>query len=103
MILIPGSFNDNRQWDDVVPRLDSDIQLMLVELRGHGQSWPPPGNGSIEQFAADVARVAEAEGWDKYYVGGHSIRNGCWASYRAKDGRRMKRCATHFRETPAVR
>jgi pimeloyl-ACP methyl ester carboxylesterase len=73
VILIPGSFNDNRQWDDVVPRLDAGIQLLLVELRGHGQSWPPPGNGSIEQFGADVARVAEAEGWDKYYVGGHSI------------------------------
>ncbi len=73
LILIHGSFNDNRQWDDVVPRLDAGLQLLLVELRGHGQSWPPPANGSIEQFAADVARVAQAEGWDKFYVGGHSI------------------------------
>lgn len=73
LILIPGSFNDNRQWDDVVPRLAPNIQLLLVELRGHGQSWPPPANGSIEQFGADVVRVAENEGWDRFYVGGHSI------------------------------
>jgi pimeloyl-ACP methyl ester carboxylesterase len=73
LILIHGSFNDNRQWDDVVPRLDAGLQLILVELRGHGQSWPPPANGSIEQFAADVARVAQTEGWDKFHVGGHSI------------------------------
>ncbi len=73
LILIHGSFNDNRQWDEVVARLDANIQLMMVELRGHGQSWPPPAHGSIEQFGADVVRVADAEGWDKFFVGGHSI------------------------------
>jgi pimeloyl-ACP methyl ester carboxylesterase len=73
LILIHGSFNDNRQWEELLPRLDESLPLLLVELRGHGQSWPPPANGSIEQFAADVVRVAEVEGWDKFYVGGHSI------------------------------
>jgi pimeloyl-ACP methyl ester carboxylesterase len=73
LILIPGSFNDNRQWDEVVAGLDSNLTLVLVELRGHGQSWPPPANGSIEQFAQDVKRIADAEGLGKFYVGGHSI------------------------------
>lgn len=73
LILIPGSFNDNRQWDEVVAGLDPNLTLVLVELRGHGQSWPPPANGSIEQFAQDVKRIAGAESLGRFYVGGHSI------------------------------
>jgi len=73
LILIPGSFNDNHQWDEVVARLDPNLTLVLVELRGHGHSWPPPANGSIEQFAQDVKRIADAERLSKFYVGGHSI------------------------------
>jgi pimeloyl-ACP methyl ester carboxylesterase len=73
LILIPGSFHDNREWDGILRHLDANIPLMLVELRGHGGSWPPPANGSIEQFALDVLRVADKEGWSKFYAGGHSI------------------------------
>ncbi len=73
LILIPGSFNDNRQWDEVIARLDPDVTLVLIELRGHGQSWPPPAAGSIEQFARDVLEIADAEQLTRFYVGGHSI------------------------------
>ncbi len=73
LILIPGSFHDNREWDGLLPYLDARLPLLLVELRGHGESWPPPANGSIEQFARDVLQVADAQKWDKFYVGGHSI------------------------------
>lgn len=73
LILIPGSFHDNREWDAIVRHLNANIPLLLVELRGHGGSWPPPANGSIEQFASDVLRVANKERWRKFYVGGHSI------------------------------
>ncbi|MEZ5399574.1 MAG: alpha/beta fold hydrolase [Bryobacteraceae bacterium] len=73
LILIHGSFNDNRQWNDVVARLNPSLTLVLIELRGHGQSAPPPANGSIEQFGQDVLRVAEAEHLGAFYVGGHSI------------------------------
>lgn len=73
LILIPGSFNDSRQWAEVVPALDPSLNLVLVELRGHGQSWPPAADGSIEQFAQDVLRVADHEQRATFYVGGHSI------------------------------
>ena len=73
LVLIPGSFSDSEQWIDVVPELDAGLSLILVELRGHGGSWPPPKNGSIEQFAEDVLTIVDDAGVGPFYVGGHSI------------------------------
>ena len=73
LILIPGSFTDSRQWEQVLAWMDADLTLVLVELRGHGRSWPPPTAGSIEQFAADVLQIANRRKFRSFYVGGHSI------------------------------
>ena len=73
VVLVPGSFQDAAQWDGVVARLSEDLDLVIVELRGHGESWPPPRNGSIEQFAGDVLVAIDALSIDRFHVGGHSI------------------------------
>ena len=73
LVLIPGSFNDVHQWGEVVDVLPAELRLILTEVRGHGRSWPPPVDGSIEQFAADAIQIADHEDLDRFYVGGHSI------------------------------
>jgi len=72
-VLVPGSFQSAAQWDGVVARLGEDLDLVIVELRGHGESWPPPRNGSIEQFAGDVLVAVDTLGIERFHVGGHSI------------------------------
>jgi len=73
LILIPGSYSDSSQWAETVKGLHPDLRLVLFEIRGHGESWPPPTSGSIEQFARDVLNVADALQAKTFYVGGHSI------------------------------
>jgi len=73
LVLVPGSFQDALQWDGVVRRLREDVDLVIVELRGHGDSRPPPRNGSIEQFAEDVLVAADSLRIERFHVGGHSI------------------------------
>lgn len=73
LVLIPGSFSDASQWEDVLPFLDNNLNLLLIEVRGHGKSWPPLVNGTIEELANDVMTVTDAEKLDRFYVGGHSI------------------------------
>ena len=74
LILIPGSFDDSSGCREIIERLDGTMQLAVVELRGHGGSWPPPRNASIEMFAEDVFAVAsDLELPSPFYVGGHSI------------------------------
>ena len=57
LVLIPGSFNDAYALGDIIDGLDENMQLAVVEVRGHGGGWPPTRGGSIEQFAQDALRV----------------------------------------------
>jgi pimeloyl-ACP methyl ester carboxylesterase len=73
LMLIPGSFGTQEVYADVLPHLDPGIHLVFINLRGHGESNPPPKGGSIEQFGADVLAVADQAGIGNFHVGGHSI------------------------------
>ncbi len=75
LVLVPGSFDSAESWLGVVANLNHAIQVAIVELRGHGQSWPPPTvhSGSIEQFAKDVLACTDDARLRSFYIGGHSI------------------------------
>lgn len=73
LILIPGSFNDRRALEGIIRNLNEGIGVTIPEIRGHGGSWPPPENGSIELFARDVISVADEIGLREFFIGGHSI------------------------------
>lgn len=73
IVLIPGSWGDYHVFDRVTPALDGAFRVIIVELRGHGGSWPPSEKPSMELFAQDVFSVTDALALDPFYVGGHSI------------------------------
>ena len=73
LVLIPGSFNAAGALKGIIDNLDADSHVVVVELRGHGRSWPPPENGSIELFARDVLQVLERLKLRTCFIGGHSI------------------------------
>ena len=73
LLLIPGSWSEYRQFDAIRNYLKEHIDLVIVELPGHGNSWPPPLKGSIEDFANNVLQVTDKLRWKSWYVGGHSI------------------------------
>jgi len=73
LVLIPGSFVGAEDFTGVVDGLSADLSILIVELRGHGESWPPPSHGTIERFAGDVLAAVDHAGVRRFYVGGHSI------------------------------
>jgi len=73
LILIPGSFSDSTAWDEVAAALPNHISQIILELRGHGDSWPPAREGSIEQFAGDILLVVDDLHLERFFIGGHSI------------------------------
>ena len=73
LVLIPGSFNPAAVYARMITRLDGRVPIVIVELPGHGGSWPPPKDGTIPQFARQVLKAVDAAGVKKFYVGGHSI------------------------------
>lgn len=73
LLLIPGTFSDARMYAPLIRELDPSLDLLLLENRGLGGSWPPPEQSSIEQCSADAAFVLDALHVDRFYVGGHSL------------------------------
>ncbi len=73
LVLIPGTFGDARVFAELVKTLDKSLNLVLIENRGLGKSWPPPKEGSIEQCGRDAVLILDALKIDTFYVGGHSL------------------------------
>ena len=73
LLLIPGSWSDFRQFDAVRAQLDKDLNLAILELPGHGRSWPPTLAGTVEDFARETLRLTDEMGWKSWFAGGHSI------------------------------
>jgi len=59
LLFIHGLGSSTRDWQDQVDFFSKTYQVILVDIRGHGQSDKPPGPYSIPLFAADVAQLLE--------------------------------------------
>ena len=73
LVLIPGSFDDRGVFAPLIERLGDGMAVCVVELPGHGRSWPPAVDGSIERFAEQVVGVLDVLYDRPVCVAGHSI------------------------------
>lgn len=77
LVLVPETNGDRTQYytEDFLQGLDKDWQVVIIETRGQGRSWPAPTpeQASIEHYAQDVLEVAQALGLNAWYAGGHSL------------------------------
>jgi len=77
LVLIPETHGDRTQFYEpgFLQNLSRDLQLVVIETRGQGRSWPPPTTvqASIEQYASDVLAVVRELGGAPWYVAGHSL------------------------------
>lgn len=73
LLLIPGTFSDARNYVATVRALDPSYELLILEHRGIGGSWPPPVTASIEACAKDAIDVLDTLNVPTCYVGGHSL------------------------------
>lgn len=77
LVLIPETHGDRTQFYEpgFLQNLPDDLQLVVIETRGQGRSWPPPTpeQASIEQYASDVLALVGKLGGSPWYVAGHSL------------------------------
>jgi len=73
LVLIHGFPLDHSIWDEVVPLLSSDFELILPDLRGFGESVSPAPAWTMTDLAADIASLLDHLGIESAFLAGHSM------------------------------
>jgi pimeloyl-ACP methyl ester carboxylesterase len=70
-----GAKEDFADHLDELAALDGGWHVVAPDLRGHGTSAQPlgPDSYSLKAFAGDVLALADALGWDRFTLLGHSM------------------------------
>ncbi len=72
VLLLPGPTDSWRSYEPVLDRLPSEVRVIAVSQRGHGDSDKPEGGYSVGHFAADVVSLLDALGVERAVLAGHS-------------------------------
>ena len=73
VVLIHGYTDSARDWAPMVPYLSKRFRLILVDIRGHGQSSKPECCYTRLDFAYDIKLLLDALGVQKAAIVGHSL------------------------------
>lgn len=91
VVVLHEWMGDHSNYDSMLPYLSEDTaSWVFADLRGYGMSKGLAGAYSLREAAADVLRLMEYLGYQRFHVVGHSM-SGMIAQYLAKQaGGRVK-------------
>lgn len=73
VVLLHGFSGDALNWRFVIDELTAGRTVIAVDLPGHGDSTKQVGSGSVEELAAAVLELLDAEGVGRVHLVGHSL------------------------------
>jgi pimeloyl-ACP methyl ester carboxylesterase len=73
LLLIHGFPLDSSSWDEVVPLLEDQFDLIIPDLRGFGRSTTVKTTYTISDMADDLAGLLDQLGIEKTNLAGHSM------------------------------
>lgn len=68
MVLVHGSLDELRVWDQVAPGLSGSFRVVTYDRRGHGDSTAPARQGSVHEDLADLAALIREVGAPAHVV-----------------------------------
>ena len=92
VLIVHGILGSQRNWRAFAQQLVQrrpDLRLLLVDLRGHGQSPPTPAPHTLTACSRDLAELAALVGWPQSIVGhsyGAKVALTCAAAWGRVDG-----------------
>jgi pimeloyl-ACP methyl ester carboxylesterase len=93
LVLIHGVGLDLEIWEPLVPRLQPGRRLIRYDMRGHGLSAKPPGPYRLDDFVAQLDRLAAALGLDRFDLAGFSMGGMVAEAFTARFPERVRRLA----------
>ena len=76
LLFIHGILGSQKQWAQLVDRLDDDHRLIVPDLFGHGESAKPVGDYSLGAHAATLRDLLDRLGIERVSLVGHSLGGG---------------------------
>ena len=73
LVLLHGYPLDHHIWDEIIPLLEEDINLIIPDLRGFGESTTVDTPFTMDDYASDIARLLDMLGIQKTAIVGHSM------------------------------
>jgi pimeloyl-ACP methyl ester carboxylesterase len=74
LLLLHGITGHARTWDHLAAAIQPGFRVIALDQRGHGDSqWAPGGDYSVGAMAADVGRLADRLGLDRFLLLGLSM------------------------------
>lgn len=90
LVLIHGFPLDHTIWDEVVPLLKDDFDLILPDLRGMGGSDAVDAPYTMTDLADDIASLLDHLGLDAAFLAGHSMGGYVALAFAAAYPRRVR-------------
>lgn len=92
MLLLHGVTNSSAIWDEVVPLLRDDFDLIVPTARGHRGGLPVDGKATVVQLVDDVEALLDQRTLHQVHIAGNSL--GGWVALElARRGRALSVCA----------
>ncbi|MDR7302905.1 alpha/beta fold hydrolase [Haloactinomyces albus] len=74
VMVLHGWLGDRTSFGPILPYLDTDtFSYAFVDYRGYGEARDTTGNYTVAEAAQDVLDTADALGWDRFSLIGHSM------------------------------
>lgn len=73
IVFLHGFCGSMAYWDKVAPVLSKDYHVILIDLRGHGNSSVSDVPFTIDDMAKDIKEVLESLQVGQFYLFGHSL------------------------------
>ena len=106
VLFVHGNSGNRTQWKAQLNYLRASRRAAAFDLHGMGESaTAPDGNYSVESFGEDIAAVADALGWKRFVLVGHSYGGFAITAYAGRHPERLAGlvfadCGGDFSKTP---
>ncbi|HXP72816.1 MAG TPA: alpha/beta fold hydrolase [Stellaceae bacterium] len=93
LVLVHGVGIDLEIWEPLVPMLQPGRRLIRYDMQGHGKSTKPPGPYLLDDFVAQLDRLARALGLDRFDLAGFSMGGMVAEAFAARFPETVRRLA----------
>src|SRR3954469_23206577 len=93
LLALHGWLDNAASFDRLAPLLCGDFHIVALDLPGHGRSaWRAPGAWyHYVDYLGDVLAAADALGWDRFGLLGHSLGGAIASMLAGVEGDRVER------------